>query len=463
MGDNQADTALSRPTGPSIAFSMEQPVVEFLSAATALFLSILILSAVSRQATRKSFQKRAFFFSVLLLISAIVSNVLLTIYLKQPASADPVAALDALIISKKVQGTFDLLFAITIGAFVLATAKPEIDSRRAFTAHLREQFPNLFVFYVFVQVLAIAALWISQPQATIPVGGSPKIEMPAMFLFTGGLAFLTVLVYVPFMLLSYIRRIHARPSVARDVYLMIMGVCGYTVAEFAVEVILPYNAIDFRAYGFIVEMALVGLVAFAVRERGFLEDLLMPQAEDRLATAPAYDLPRGLTYMVVEENPDHSFEIFRDLVTHGAQGLCITRKPPKMVMQEYGLEKTPILWLSRVASQKNCVRPSPPENVAMAVEHFISVGESSVVLLDGFEYLIAHNDFPSVLALLHDLNENVSLRDSILLIPIDPRTLNEKEYALVKREVQIIEAPNAPKPAAHLEVEVSKAMKRARA
>src|SRR3990172_285675 len=408
---------------------MEPPVVELLSAATALFLSILILSAVSRQATRKSFQKRAFFFSVLLLISAIVSNVLLTIYLKQPAATNPVAALDALIVSKKVQGTFDLLFAITIGGFVLA----------------------------------IATLWISQPVATIPAGGSPKIELPAMFLFTGGLAFLTVLVYVPFMLLSYIRKVHARPSVARDVYLVIMGVCGYTVAEFAVEVILPYYAIDFRAYGFIVEMTLVGLVAFAVRERGFLEDLLTPQAEASHATAPAYDLPRGLTYVVLEENPDHSFEIFRDLVTHGAQGLCITRKPPKMVMQEYGLEKTPILWLSRVATQKNCVRPSPPENVAMAVEHFISVGESSVVLLDGFEPLIAHNDFPSVPALPHDLNENVSLRDSILLVPIDPRALSDREYALVKREVQIIEAPNAPKPSARFEVEVSKAVKRARA
>jgi len=102
-----------------------------------------------------------------------------------------------------------------------------------------------------------------------------------------------------------------------------------------------------------------------------------------------------------------------------------------MVTQEYGLEKTPILWLSRVANQKNCVRPSPPENVAMAVEHFISVGQDSVVLLDGFEYLVAHNDFPSILA-------------------------------LVKREVRLIEPPSGPKLVPRVEVEVAKAGRKSR-
>ena len=142
--------------------------------------------------------------------------------------------------------------------------------------------------------------------------------------------------------------------------------------------------------------------------------------------------------------------------------MCITRKPPKMVAQDYGLERTPILWLSRVATQKNCVRPSPPENVAMAVEHFISVGQNPVVLLDGFEYLVAHNDFPSVLALLHDLNENVSIRDSILLVPLDPRALNDREFALIRREVQVIEAPDGPHIPPRVEVEFQKSAKKAR-
>jgi len=434
----------------------EPPLLESLGAVTALFISILILSAVARQATRKSFQKRTFLVSLILLIAAIVSNILLTIYLKTPAS-DPS---QALITTKRVQGTFDLLFAVSIGVFVLATAKPEIDSWKAFATHLRQQFPNQFIFYSFTQVLAIAVLWASE--FPVPAGGTTRIEFPSIFLFTGGLAWVTVLTYVPFMLLSYIRKSQPRPSVKRDVYMIIAGVVGYTFFEFVVEVVLPYYAVDVRAAGFIVEMMLVALVAFAVREKGFLEDLLQPQAEAALTTAPSFQLRRGFTYLVLEENPAHSFEIFRDLVTHGAEGLCITRKPPKMVAQDYGLERTPILWLSRVATQKNCVRPSPPENVAMAVEHFISVGQNPVVLLDGFEYLVAHNDFPSVLALLHDLNENVSIRDSILLVPLDPRALNDREFALIRREVQVIEAPDGPHIPPRVEVEFQKSAKKAR-
>lgn len=413
----------------------ELPVVELLGAATALFISGLILSAVSRQTTRKTFQKGAFLSSVVLLISAIVSNILLTLYLKNPAP-DMDAAAAALVLSKKVQGTFDLLFAITIGAFVLATAKPEIDSRRAFLAHLRQQFPSSFLFYVFVQVLAIAALWISQP--IVSQLNPPRIEQPPLFLFTGGLAWMTILVYVPFMLLSSLRRNPSRPAVSREVYFVILGVCGYSVVEFVVEVVLPVYAIDQRAAGFIVEMALVGLVAFAARERRFLEDLLVPRSEPIAASEPTYDLDRGHTYIVPDRSSDHAFEVFRDLVTHGAQGLCLTRRPPKAVMEGYGLERTPVVWLSRVASQKNCVRPSPPENVAMAIEHFLEVGKESVVLLDGLEYLVAHNDFSSILALLHDLNELVSLSESILLVPVDPRTFTERELALVSREARTV-------------------------
>src|SRR5207245_6862826 len=99
-------------------------------------------------------------------------------------------------------------------------------------------------------------------------------------------------------------------------------------------------------------------------------------------------------------------------------------------MTEYGLERTPILWLSRVATEKNAVRPSPPEKVALAVEHFIEVSENPVVLLDGLEYLVSHNDFGSVLALVYVLNESVDMRESIILILFDTMSINDCDITL---------------------------------
>ena len=98
----------------------------------------------------------------------------------------------------------------------------------------------------------------------------------------------------------------------------------------------------------------------------------------------------------------------------------------------------------------------------MAVEHFISVGQNTVVLLDGFEYLVSHNDFQSVLALLHDLNENVSIRDSILLVPLDPRALTEREFSLMRREVEVIEAPDGPHIGPRVEVDLPKVSRKGR-
>ena len=74
----------------------------------------------------------------------------------------------------------------------------------------------------------------------------------------------------------------------------------------------------------------------------------------------------------------------------------------------------------------------------MAIERFIEVSEHPVVLLDGFEYLVSHNDFGSVLALLHDLNESVAIHESVLLVPIDPSAFNEREIALIRREVRLL-------------------------
>src|SRR5438309_1403270 len=285
-------------------------MITLLSAASALFLSALIIVAIARQKTGGVFQKHILLAAIYLLVCAIISNVVINVYVTTQGQA---ALQDGIILSKRVQATFDYLFGIAIGAFIFVATTSAINSR--------------------------------------------------------------------------------------------------------------------RAPGFILEMALVGLIAFGVRGESFLQELIVPEAEAHLLTKPTYALDRGITYVVLERDAGQAFEIFKDLVTHGAQGLCITRRAPKAVMAEYGLERTPVLWLSRVAAEKNAIRPSPPENVAMAIEHFIEASERPVVLMDGFEYMVSHNDFGSVLALMHDLNESVAIHDSILLVPFDPSAFNEREIA----------------------------------
>lgn len=406
-----------------------------MSAASALFLSILVVSSIARQTTHRRFQKHVLLFAVLLLVCAIISNVLIGIYITQ-ASGDPDSVKDGIVLTKRVQATFDYLFGITIGAFMVVATTPSIGSRRDFLHYLTAEFPNSYAFYVFVLVIGLISVIVSPVTvvSTVPT----VIQFEPYFLFINGFAVATIILYATYRFVTHLRRTKRGAGVRRDAYLIILSISGFAVGEMLFEVVLPNFGIDLRSPGFIVEMALVGLIAFATREKSFLQELTVPEAEAHLLTKPAYDLERGYTYAILEQDGAQAFEIFKDLVTHGAQGLCVTRRSPKAVMKDYGLERTPILWLSRVASEKNVVRPSPPENVAMTIEHFVEIGHRGVVLLDGFEYLVSHNDFGSALALLHDLNERISLQDAILLVPLDPSALNERELALIRREVRFL-------------------------
>lgn len=405
---------------------------------SALFLSLLIVIAIARQKTLRVFQKNVLLFSTFLLICAIISNVLIGIYITEPGQAGNQAALEeGIVLTKRVQATFDYLFGISIGAFIVVATTAGINSRRDFMRYMTDEFPNSYVFYVFIMAITIVTILVSP--VTVISTRPTVIAFEPYFLFINGLAVATLILYAPYRFIMHMRRTNPGREVRRDTYLIIFGVSGFAIGELLFEILLPgYFAIDLRAPGFILEMALVGLIAFGIREKSFLQDLMVPEAEAHLASEPAFALDRGYTYAVLERDASRAFEIFKDLVTHGAQGLCITRRSPKAVMTEYSLERTPILWLSRVATDKNAVRPSPPERVAMAVEHFIEVSENSVVLLDGFEYLVAHNDFGSILALLHDLNESIAMRDAILLAPLDPTAFAEREIALIRREVRLL-------------------------
>ncbi|MGQ0796300.1 MAG: DUF835 domain-containing protein [Methanobacteriota archaeon] len=406
-----------------------------MGAASALFLSALVIGSIARQKTHRAFQKRVLLFGTILLVCAVFVNIVATIYAIQPV-ADLASVERGIILAKQIQATFDYLYAIAIGAFVVVATTPAIASRQDFLRHMTREFPNSYVFYVFIMIVAVVSI-IAAPATVVSI--SPLVlQFDGVLLFTNGLAVATIVLFTWYRIVAYLRKRKVSAEVRRGSLFIVLGVTGIAVGELVFEVVLPYFFIDVRSAGFIVVLAFMGLIAFSVRERSFLQELVLPATEAHLLTKPRYELERGYTYAILEQDGKEAFEIFKDFVTHGAQGLCVTRRAPKSVVSEYGLERTPILWLSRVASEKNSVRPSPPENIAVAIEHFVDIGQRGVVLLDGFEYLVSHNDFNSVLALVHDLNEKISLQDAILLLPIDPAVLNEKEIALVRREVRIL-------------------------
>jgi DNA-binding response OmpR family regulator len=158
-------------------------------------------------------------------------------------------------------------------------------------------------------------------------------------------------------------------------------------------------------------------------------------------SAKEYDLRKGFAYLVREVKPNKSFDIFTDQVTHNIQGLCVTRQHPSTIRKEWGLEKTPIIWLSNQLG-KVYVNPTNIGILSDTIIRFVEKSGDSVVLIDGVEFLIVNNDFEKVLRMIHHITEAVMEYKSRLIISVDPRTLSTRELALLERNMEIIdEAP----------------------
>lgn len=411
-------------------------ILQYVSAFVALTLSAIIAIAIIRQKTMKAFHKNILIVMIIFFICAMASN----LFIHTVAGQNGFNSL--VVWGKKTQAIFDLLMGVMAGAFAIAVANPDMKGARNLFGHLREEFPSGYIFYLVVMLAAIFSTVIAPVEVVYQGGSTFTFHFPLWFIGVLFLAVMAVLLFVPYKLFSYLKKASPTPAVVSSTYLMAIGVCAYTTSELFFEVLLPSQAIDLRGIGFIFEILMMGLVAYAVRGPKYLQELVVPVTEADLDSERQFEIKDGVSYLVSGRDSDLSFEVFRDLVTHGYQGLCITRLPPERVRENLGIEKTPVLWLSRVASSKETIRPWPLEGISIAVEHFVDSGEKTVVLLDGLEYIISHNDFQSALTLLHDLNERMAMVGSILILPIDPEALGDREFALIRRDFVDLGVPS---------------------
>jgi PAS domain S-box-containing protein len=165
---------------------------------------------------------------------------------------------------------------------------------------------------------------------------------------------------------------------------------------------------------------------------------IKPALEAQSETEELYTLPPGVTYLIFESKADLVFEVFADLVTHGVGGLCISRSFPDKIRDEYGLKKTPIVWLTtNRLEQFHCISPSGIAELSSVIVAFLERTKNGVIMLEGLEYLISQNSYKTILNLFQLLNDKIMMSDSRLLISMDPLTLDEKETHLLQKETNI--------------------------
>ncbi|MCK4757139.1 MAG: isoleucine--tRNA ligase [Thermoplasmata archaeon] len=147
-------------------------------------------------------------------------------------------------------------------------------------------------------------------------------------------------------------------------------------------------------------------------------------------------LKDSYTYLIPEERSYLSYRYLCNELKHGRPGFCVTRSFPDKIKSKFDLGDTPILWLSNVGKD-NAIRPKDLEKLSLSFEQFLS-SKGGIILLDGIEYLITNNKFITVLRLIQSLRDQVAINKSILLISVNPSTLEKSELNLLEREVDLV-------------------------
>ncbi|MBI2127116.1 MAG: DUF835 domain-containing protein, partial [Thaumarchaeota archaeon] len=172
-------------------------------------------------------------------------------------------------------------------------------------------------------------------------------------------------------------------------------------------------------------------ILLGLKKHGFFD--ITPIAEMRSEIPLRYNLSQGFAYLAFEPEPKQSFEVFSNLALNEYYGLCITRSSPSSIRGTYGLKTTPILWLTEEKSD-NALAPSDLHGLLVTIKAFLQKAERSVIMLHGFEYLVSINGFKPVMRLIVRLNDLVLQKNGILLLPVVPGTMNEKQQTFLSAE-----------------------------
>ncbi len=143
----------------------------------------------------------------------------------------------------------------------------------------------------------------------------------------------------------------------------------------------------------------------------------------------------GMGYVIYEKNPDISSRIFKNYVIRGDCGLLVSRRYPEQFFSKYNLEGVNAVWLSTAEGEKNWIDPCNLSKLHHVIRDFINHASLSIILFEGFEYLMVRNSFMSALKFIQSLMDEVVLSKSKLMLTINPDAFDKKELALIRREL----------------------------
>ncbi len=145
----------------------------------------------------------------------------------------------------------------------------------------------------------------------------------------------------------------------------------------------------------------------------------------------------GTTYVIEEEKPQKSLELFSELVSHGMEGLCISRYNPETLEERYNVPVKTVVWLTQKSEPGyRTVDPTNFPRMSGIISDFLDKANYPLVLLEGLGYLITQSNYETVLRFVQSQRDEIALKSAIMLVHIDPLSLDTKELHRLASELE---------------------------
>ncbi len=171
-------------------------------------------------------------------------------------------------------------------------------------------------------------------------------------------------------------------------------------------------------------------IAYAVARYRYLA--IEPVIEARPMGVPRHRLERGLNYLVIENGRSAAMGAFRDIVSM-TPGLCVTGLTPRRVAVRFGLERTPILWITTASNDERTVRPNALDfELVHTVVKFLRENPGTAVLLDDLDYLATLAGFDAVARFLKRVTNVASASKGTVIVAAGFGTFPPDQVAVLR-------------------------------
>lgn len=228
-----------------------------------------------------------------------------------------------------------------------------------------------------------------------------------------------------------VRRTRLRPMIET----VLLGLSFASIPAGVTEIFWPvFMASDTRlGLGSLETLLWSIFIAYSVARYRYL--VIEPVIESRVARPSRHRLERGLNYLVLEPGRSAAMGAFRDIVS-ATPGLCVTGLTPARIARRFGLERTPILWITTASNGERTMRPSELDfELVHTVVKFLRENPGTAVFLDDLDYLAAVAGFDAVARFLKRVTNQASASKGTVIVAAGADTFPPDQLAVLRGSV----------------------------